>query len=931
VVDDPFHVELQRLRAEAGAPTYDAMIARCARQSPPVTLTKQTLSDWFTGKVKAPRDRLAQDRLIVLLEAVAQQRGDYRPRGLEWWHRLRAEPGDGGADPRATGRQIAALAEVDAFTYEVHRAIDGGPVSRSVLPPYLTRPHDARLRSELAAAATESRSRLIMLVGSSSTGKTRACWEAMRSVLPEWTVWHPLVPQRPDALLNALDSGTIPPKTVVWLNEAQMYLKPADVGTRVATALQYLLDAQAGPVVVLGSMWQKYWAELTNSESEAHTAIRVLLHRGLDIAVPDRFSDEDLAAARQRIAADSRLEAAARPDGAVTQYLAGVPELVRRYRQAGPYSTAIVHAAMDAHRLGRWHYLPRDFLRRAAAGYLTDRERGQVDGDGEWFDSFFERLQEPCHGADGVLAPRERGSGDASDKVYVLADYLGQLGERERARLFPPETFWTAAAQSCLDPDVIEQLAEAARERGRNYDSAVLKTVAGLRGTPIALTRLATFREFRGDRAGAVDLYREAAHRGEPTAVRSLVRIMEYAGDRADAEELARQAADRGHTEAQRDLIRLRDEAGEGAMAEQLARWLAIRGNPSGLVSLASLRAAGGDLDAADRLYREAAEYSEPSATRGLAELSIAAGNILAAGRYYREAVARGQLEVLLDLARLQERAGDLNGAEELAHQAAGHGQFHAFGSLARLRWKRGDLAGAERFAFQAASRGDVNALTDLAMRLEQVGERTKAEELARRAADLGDWQALPGLAWMRDEAGDRSSWERLFREAVSRGDFEALLCLTDDREAAGDLAGAERLFREFAENGNVGAMYELGRLREDAGDLAGAVQLYRDAADQDHDDALRRLLLLREHAGDLVGASQLAMESANRGHSNALMDVGVLWEKAGNPVGVQLLRYGLANDGSVASPWSLASAYEEAVRLTDTGLAADQNGQPES
>ena len=46
------------------------------------------------------------------------------------------------------------------------------------------------------------------------------------------------------------------------------------------------------------------------------------------------------------------LAARSAPDGQVIQFLAGAPELLARYRNAPPAAEALIHAAMDARRLG---------------------------------------------------------------------------------------------------------------------------------------------------------------------------------------------------------------------------------------------------------------------------------------------------------------------------------------------------------------------------------------------------------------------------------------------------------------------------------------------------------------------------------------------------------------------------------------------------
>ena len=59
------------------------------------------------------------------------------------------------------------------------------------------------------------------------------------------------------------------------------------------------------------------------------------------------------------------------------QFLAGAPELLARYRNAPPAAAALIHAAMDARRLGMGIGLPQAFLEAAAPGYLTDDRVGR--------------------------------------------------------------------------------------------------------------------------------------------------------------------------------------------------------------------------------------------------------------------------------------------------------------------------------------------------------------------------------------------------------------------------------------------------------------------------------------------------------------------------------------------------------------------------
>ena len=100
---------------------------------------------------------------------------------------------------------------------------------------------------------------------------------------------------------------------------------------------------------------------------------------------------------------DARLVLAARlaAEGEVTQFLAGAPELLARYRNAPPAAAALISAAMDARRLGTGAGLPQAFLEAAAPGYLTG---DQWDALGEdWLEQALAYAAVPAKGARGPL------------------------------------------------------------------------------------------------------------------------------------------------------------------------------------------------------------------------------------------------------------------------------------------------------------------------------------------------------------------------------------------------------------------------------------------------------------------------------------------------------------------------------------------------
>ena len=437
----------------------------------------------------------------------------------------------------------------DPFVLEVHRPVqpEDAPPGLPVLPPYVPREHDQVL-GQVVRAAADGRSGIAVLVGGSSTGKTRACWEALallRDQDPPWRLWHPIDPSRPDAALRELPG--IGPRTVVWLNEAQFYLDAAEagLGERVAAGLRELLrDPGRAPVLVLATLWPGFWDTLTARPAggdDRHAQARELL-AGHDITVPAAFTPAQMGQLAR--ASDVRMVLAARsaPDGEVIQFLAGAPELLARYRNAPPAAAALIDAAMDARRLGMGAGLPQAFLEAAAPGYLTDAEWDALGED--WLEQALAYTAVPCKGVRGPLtrirprpasrAARDRGDQPASmaaaaGPLYRLADYLDQHGRAHRASQIPPAEFWSAAAAHAAPGDQAA-LGDAAHARGLYRDAAQLHKNAAASGNSRAALYLSDPPACL--RADPRPAHWAAAHAAldDPGAVASLLDSLRQAG-----------------------------------------------------------------------------------------------------------------------------------------------------------------------------------------------------------------------------------------------------------------------------------------------------------------------------------------------------------------------------------------------------------------
>ncbi|MGQ4434569.1 hypothetical protein [Streptomyces sp. SAS_260] len=623
--------ELKKFRAGRlkGLPS-DRALAKAAGVS------ATTVGNWL-GKGQFPQ---AIDSVLVVVRAVraqAQSMGmavDPAAAALwdpDQWRRayragaLRRARGIGTAVEAGQSRAVLErmqpglpLSEVDdPFQLEVHRAIGSPGTSLPVLPVYVPREHDRAL-AEVVAQAADRASRIAVLVGGSSTGKTRACWEALRLLREQgepWRLWHPIDPGRPEAALAEL--ADLAPYTVVWLNEAQFYLAHDQLGEQVAAGLRALLrDRTRGPVLVLATLWPKYWDDLTvRTDADRHAQARELLD-GHRIKVPDSFTVADLTALNSTIGHDPRLgEAAERAsDGQITQYLAGVPVLMDRYEDAAPPATkALIYAAMDARRLGAGVRIPLAWLVRAVPGYLTETQWDQTRKD--WLKGALKYATRPCNGIPGILTPVKTGASrkqrnrraDGTENstvgqgpLYRLADYLDQHGRRHRAEMIPPLGFWTAAAIHAHPTD-LTALGNAAWDRGLYRCAAQLHKHATTHGDPHGATELIGHLHSLNptDRCPAQWVTTHVAV-DDSDAVIVLLEALREVGAQEQVEILAERAATHAVVDDPRTAVRLLEALrGVGAqeqveiLAERAATHVAVDDSDAVIVLLEALREVG--------------------------------------------------------------------------------------------------------------------------------------------------------------------------------------------------------------------------------------------------------------------------------------------------------------------------------------------------
>ncbi|WP_327389108.1 MULTISPECIES: hypothetical protein [unclassified Streptomyces] len=721
----------------------------------------------------------------------------------------------GAAEAGREGGLGRAIDEWSPHDLEVHPSAPAG--SRQVLPGYVRRAHD-QLLGTAVEAVSQGDSRLVVLVGSSSTGKTRACWEAVQPLAPlEWRLWHPFDPTRAAAALEALHQ--VGPRTVVWLNEAQHYLGEERLGEEIAAALHALLtDPDRAPVLVLGTLWpeynRKYEALPHPGGPDPHSRVRELL-AGRTVHVPPAFDANALRAATE-LARKGDLQLAraltrASAHGQVTQDLAGAPALLHAYEHGSPAGRALLEAAMDARRLGVGLHLPQAFLTDAATDYLNDTDYDQLTED--WAEAAYAEVAKPVHGQQAALRratprPKRRPPGVppvpeqdglSAGQVFRLADYLEQHGRNTRRRLCPPASFWAAAHAHLTRAADVHALAEASRALQRMQWAHHLLLRAADLGSGPALTALGELRERAKDSKGAESYFRKATHLGDVNGLARLALLHQRRGDHESAATMARQVAARS-VEALGRLAVERDTARDRAGAEFLAR--------------------------------HAAEV--------------------------------GHLTSTTLLARLRKRAGDLDGAEVLARQAHDAGHVPGTTALADLLWRRGDQEGGEALFRLAADAGSADALQHLWLRRRgrRQGGRAAAEALVQEAIDRGAGERLPHLIDSLNESGYSDYASEVALQAATSGELYSLMLVARQRGASGDLTGAEKLLEGAVEAGDPQALVCMASFRESAGDLAAAEELLQQAIDAGEPRAYVHWALLKERAGDPEGAEALAWQA---------------------------------------------------------------------
>jgi transcriptional regulator with XRE-family HTH domain len=193
---------LRALRAAAGLSLRELEAASRTNKSGSLVLSRSTIVDAELGRT-LPRPDWLEAYLAACWVRGARQRG---------WKRVRAalatrlvRDGELGRLPRVVASDPRQLGVHPAISVAASGGRPGYGRRLPELPPYVRRDVDEELREAIVDAA--GRGGLVVLVGGSSTGKTRTAFEAVRAELPNWRVLHPADPAE---LATAVAAGQLP-------------------------------------------------------------------------------------------------------------------------------------------------------------------------------------------------------------------------------------------------------------------------------------------------------------------------------------------------------------------------------------------------------------------------------------------------------------------------------------------------------------------------------------------------------------------------------------------------------------------------------------------------------------------------------------------------------------------------------------------------
>ncbi|MFE6155833.1 tetratricopeptide repeat protein [Streptomyces sp. NPDC057889] len=826
-----------------------------------------------------------------------------------------------------------------------------GVVLDAELPSYVLRDADGELRGHVRQGRDHGG--LVLVHGPSTAGKTRAAAEAIWAELAGWAL---LVPVVPESLVHLAGARLDLTRTVIWLNELDVYL---GAGGRQAEALTRLLALPERPLVV-ATVRAHQLSDL--EEDEGHLGsddgrrpaqdrrttalVAGLLGRACRVRMERMFSAGELARAEE-LREDTRLADALKSAGryGVAEALAAGPELLRllwAHTDApdGYFGgAALVHASVDAARVGWRRPLSPAALRELLAHYVPSDLRQEVD------EALFERslrwARRRRRGFSRLLVDDESGNG------VVAFDYLVDQAQTRLPQASVPEVLWSVLLGAATPEEALELGHHAQRWGQVDVAVAAWRRAAASPVAKVATEAAEVLGRLLMERAnpeGAMPYLLQAAQDGDWWA--GALAIEWYAARRQYEEALvvvgwraARQGSVRGtrrslcnvlvglaRWEELGEVVRQFREADEGVAPEHLlgcVRLLAER-DPAG-----QCRATDDELNELFvghvhrrwwelRVEELAGRLDDPSPGCSAAALPVLG-----------ESADREPVPAI-EYAGRQERS-----EAELLAATVGNGAWdrsEAWHALIARMWSQDRLGQAEELLREAAASDDVAARV-LVQLLRLTGRRTES------------------LAWRRERDGDDDAYLHLTLLVTQRelGEATRLASESDLREDLVELCAVHGLAEQavgladdWAREGDPSPAMELYRRAQEWERLLAVVPPHapddqRFVVSSTGVDYVVHALIEQERFADAESTARRLFEAGEGSHAFVLADLMV---RQGQPAEAEELLGRMWRDGSPHHALRARDElgrllihrgrYEEAIRvLRDQSLAVRDNVSP--
>ena len=326
--------------------------------------------------------------------------------------------------------QLPRMEELDPYRLGATASKFGNDRTYGQRDEYVSRAKDEPLAAALLPG------RLVVLVGQSKVGKTRTAFEVLRSHSTWGCALLASPVRRSLSQLAGHPAVSGPEPLVIWLDDLQRFLPPTG---ELSQAVISRLLSRPGPTLLIATLRSEQRDQLRGPDGEMTREVRVILDSATTIELRSTKEDPD----EQARAAAVYLQIDLRDDG-LAEMLAGVPELLRRYRDsaaAQPLLHILVQTSVDWARCGLARPISKADLLAFARDSLAET-RPDLDPRDDEMEQALRQARKPFAGGGQVPLLR---SPPSEPTRYVPFDYLiaaddGQ--DPEHARRPVTDTTW---------------------------------------------------------------------------------------------------------------------------------------------------------------------------------------------------------------------------------------------------------------------------------------------------------------------------------------------------------------------------------------------------------------------------------------------------------------------------------------------------------